>query len=842
MNCLETALEAYKNNLDPEEITQVYKELTKRYNMLENKKANTVHELNKFAEELASDNEFDTKKSLLRQLNTMQSIVDSLQREQLFRQAGHKPKNSVARSMQSKMAGTSWKVERNKDNTYNRQGAATDAFYREFAKDIQGPLTPLFLSKTGQVELANALYEHRAGKPSDTPYGKLAEIITKYQDRFYEKLKPLGIYITERDDRIAPNVHNATRMTKLSLAEKKLAKKLYPEAGDPEYEYALQRWSDYILPRIDQEKVFVSRNVDPNNAAQVEEFQRKAFDNLVNQGKTSQKNVNYGLKFEQERVYHWKDGKSLIEYNDTFGNDSLQDSLTRELAHGFGMIEVMNDWGTRPDATIDRVLNAVDKNPLVVQRTGKAKEAKKLHDIMSSMTNREYGDQNALSSINTGLLTFESVTKLGLALASSIGDLRNTAYVVRKLGRNRFQAYGGVLKNMVAGMSKKDKENLYQFVNNGISNKLGQVNRFYVNPYSPTSWQGQAAHWAYKVNGLARWDNANKGYVASVVAQHLAEHRHIGWDALTDSDREIFGQYNITSEDWEMIRNSSTKISKSGEFITPDTIQDLPDHILISSLKRQGVKNPSAVRVQLYKDSVERKMTTFFRDRQEHAITSPDVVDKNMLTFGVTPDRTVFYNAIRIALQFKHFGIALFRKSVLPVLRENGATNAAEMFFGGKSNWKGIGTMGVELMALGYVSLTLKNLALGLSPPDLTKTDTWGRMLQSTLGPLSLAFNINLRDLKGSLGSFVEGPVGSDIEKLARLWTSAYQEAGQSRMPKTRKNAYQFVKNGIPFNAIMTKNLVNHFFLNEFEDWAYPGKREKDLRQIKKDTGATKLW
>ena len=57
-----------------------------------------------------------------------------------------------------------------------------------------------------------------------------------------------------------------------------------------------------------------------------------------------------------------------------------------------------------------------------------------------------------------------------------------------------------------------------------------------------------------------------------------------------------------------------------------------------------------------------------------------------------------------------------------------------------------------------------------------------------------------------------------------------------------QQSTYQLVKNGIPFNAIMTKNLVNHLFLNEMEEWAYPGKRKNDLRQIKKDTGATPLW
>lgn len=842
VNCLETAKKNYKDKIDTSEIESVYDQLVRHGKMLENEQANVLSEMNNFAKELTDVNEKANKEQLLQQLIQAQSIIDSLQREEQFRKAGHKPQNSVFRSMQSKMAGTSWKVARAKDNTYDRQGQAIDGFCREFSNDIQGELTPLFTSKTGQADLANAMYEHRAGRPLDTPYGKLAAIVIKYQDRMYDKLRSVGVDITELEDRIAPNVHDAEKILQLSFAEKRLARQQYPDAGDPYYEFALQRWNAKILPLVDQEKTFKARNVDPNDAKQVDAFQRHAFDNLVNKGKVSQKGVNFANKFKQSRVYHWKDGSSLVDYNNTFGNEAIQDSLIRELSNGFGMVEVMRDWGVNPEDTINKVLKVLDENPIVNQRTKKAKEEKKLQDIMRSMTNKEYADANAITNITNWLVTYESATKLGNALPASIGDLRNTSYVARGLGKNRLQVYSGVLKNFVVGMSDDEKKVLSQFVNNGISTKLGQVNRFYVNPYSPKSWHGQAMHWIYKLNLLERWDNANKGYVSSVVAQHLARNRKISWDKLTEKDQAIMQEYNIGKEDWELIRQSQVRIAGKGEYITPDTIQDLSDDVVRESLVKQGVDNPSATRIQMYKDSIERKTTTFFRDRQQHAITSPDAVDKNMLTFGVTPDRVIAYNALRVALQFKHFGIALFRKSVLPVLRENGATTGMEMFFGGKSNWKGMGEMGAELMFLGYVGMSLKNLAFGQSPPALDKLSTWTKMVKSTLGALELAFNINLTDLQKSVGSLVTGPVGSDVQKAAMLATNYAKDRKSGNYRKTKQSAYQLVKNGVPFNAILTKWMMNHFFLDGMEDWAYPGKRQKDLRQVQKDTGARQLF
>jgi hypothetical protein len=42
--------------------------------------------------------------------------------------------------------------------------------------------------------------------------------------------------------------------------------------------------------------------------------------------------------------------------------------------------------------------------------------------------------------------------------------------------------------------------------------------------------------------------------------------------------------------------------------------------------------------------------------------------------------------------------------------------------------------------------------------------------------------------------------------------------------------------------VFFTKWLTNHFFLNEMEDWAYPGKRQQDLQQLEEKTGARPLF
>ncbi len=847
VNCLESAKKAYGQDLEKEDIEGIYDALANHKKMAEEAGANVFEDLNSYAKDVADDAERQAKIDMYNQILKGQVLADNLMREEEFRKAGHTPKNSVPRSLFAKMAGSTYKVARNKDNTWTKQQSAVDKFTGAFADDLQKDLLPYFTSKAGQKDIADAMFSLQDDKPVETPYGKLAGIFLKYQDLAIEKFKEVGVFINRLENRVSPNIHNVEKITSLSWKERRTAKELYPDAGEPDYEFAYRRWKDEIRPKLNDEKTFVKNNVDPENETQVDGFLRSAFDNIINKGKASQDQVNYANKFKQQRVLHWKDAQSLVDYNDKFGSGSLQDSIFKELSHQFGMVEVMRDWTVNPMNALDATLELMDKNPKTVQRFKKSTEYKKIRDVMKAMTTREYQDPSAISTVLDAMKTFETVTKLGLAMPTSIDDLANTARVAKELGYNRYSTYGGVIKRFVFGLPQAEKELYSGLVNTGIATKLAQANRFNMNPYSPRSALGWANHWAYKLNLLERWDNANKGYVTSIVGKFLHENRKMDWAKMSDKDRDIFGQYNIGEHDWNVIRKSSSYAVAGEKFIMPDTVQDVAEEHLIASLKAQGVENPSALRVQQYKDALERKMTSFFRDRTNSAIVSPDIIDRNMVTFDKdgTFKGAVIHHALGWMMQFKHYGIAWVRKSLLPVLRENGATNTWEAInpLSGKSNWTGLGVFGAERMFLAYVAASVKNLALGQSPPLLNHEDTWKKMLKQTLGPIELAFNVNFTDPQRSIGSFVMGAAGSDVAKFGRLMSNLYSETKEGLgYDKTKKSTYQLVKNGIPFNAVLTKWLVNHFLLNGMEDWAYPGKREQDLQQLQQNTGSTQLF
>lgn len=847
VNCLNSAKKAYQEDIENEDIEAVYDALSRHKKMAEDAGANVFEDLNSFSEDIADAGEKAAKVGLYQQILKGQVLADNLMREELFRKANKRTKQSIPRSLLAKMVGLPYKVARAKENTLTKQQVAIDKFTGAFAKDLQEELLPYFSSKTGQKELAEAMFAIKNGKQVNTPYGRLAEIFLKYQKLALEKNKEVGIFISELDDRISPNIHNPEKIMHLSWNERGEAKKLYPDDYDPNYEFAYQRWKGSIRPKLDEDRTFVKHNVDPRNDTQVDSFLREAFESVVNKGKTSQTEVNYANKFKQQRVLHWKDAQSLVDYNDQFGSGSLQDAIFTELSHQFGMIEVMRDWTINPMDALDSTLELLDKNPITRKRFKKSREYKELRDRLKNLVTREYQEYGAISTISNSLKTFESVTKLGMVAATSLDDLANTARVAKQLGQGRLQTYGGVIQRFMMGLSKEEKELYSGLVNTGLATKLAQANRFNMNPYSPRTVLGWANHWSYKLTLLERLDNANKGYTTAVVGKFLAKNSKTTWEQMTTHDKDIFESYGINKFEHDVIRQSATTVSRGEKFIMPDTIQDVSDEIIIDSLKAQGVENPSALRIGQYKDAIERKMTLFFRDRINSAVITPDIVDKGMVTYEQdgTMKGKIIHHALSWAMQFKHYGIAWVRKALLPVLRENGAMSTWEGInpFSGKSNWKGLGVFGAERLFLAYVGLTIKNLAVGNSRPELDKQKTWQKMLKQTLGPLELAFNVNFSDLQRSIGNFVLGAAGSDVLKAGKLMSNLYGETKEGMgYDKSKQTTYQLLKSGIPFNAILTKWLVNHFILDGMEDWAYPGKREQDLQQLQQDTGARKIF
>lgn len=845
INCLETALKKYGDKLNHDDIKGMYESLIKESERLQKEGADVLAKLNQYAENQIKSVKRAMLARELQALRRMQAVTNTLQAVHEFNKEGY-GQNSVINGIQSRLVGTKYRVQGARDNSYSRSIQFRDDFEGDLDRFLtENNLHPIYLSKGNQVDLAEAMLAAINDKPFDTPIGKLAKFFVEQQRKQLNNFRAQGVDIHARDDRIAPNIHDAATILKLSLAEKREAK----SQGLSDYEFAFNRWNDFILDRINKDEVFAKRGIDVNDRDAIKEFQINAFDHLVNKGKSSTRGMNYANKLQAERIYHWKDAKSLVEYNEKYGSGTLQDSITRELSSGASKLAVIQDWGVEPFKTLDQTFDMLDKHPDYRMRANKDKERAKVRRWMESTLGLDGIDNNStIANLETGLRTWEVITKLGNSMLRSTPDLRNTMKVAAEMGQNRFVTLGKVLKRFTVGLNKQEKVIFARYVHSAVKSKIGQITRYYVNPFQAKSIGARGLHYMYKLNLLGRWDNANRGTVVERAASMLAQGKNTPFEKVSKENREIFSLYNIGENEWDVMRQSAAKAGANGKlYITPELVQDVPNDVIEAALKKEGVKDINPLRIQAYKDTVERKFTTYFRDRQDFAINNPDAIDRDFLSFGIPKDRVLARSALRIATQFKSFGLAFWRRAVLTTLFDKGARNYTEALnmFSGRSNWLGITRMAIEIGVLTYIGDTLINLSLGLSPPSLKKPAEYERMLKNMLGVFDIALDINFKDPVRTLGQFVAGPGISDAFKVGQLGIYELQEL-KKHDPKTVKAInrlkYNIARSNIPFNTFATKWMWNHLFLDQWEDEVSPGKRRRDLNKIKENTGAQKLF
>lgn len=849
INCLETTKKNYPD-ISKNDIEEMFKKINLRARVAQTAGENVAEVIQKFTKELVKKNEYNNKQKLIREINSAQAKINMQKMVNNFLDAGAPNNQAVLRAMESMIHGTIYKAAGSRDSAATKKMAAQIRFMGEFEKDM-GNLMPLFLSDEGQIDLANALFARKKGDSVPGDYGKMADVILKYYTMMGETLDQLGIPVVERLDRITPNVHIVDKMLDLTGKERTQARKIYTKesgfVGDPDYEAAFQKWNKEILPLLDHDAVFTENGFDKNDPAQVEAFQRKSFDELVNAGKASQEGVNFVNKFQKPRVYVWKDGESLVKYNNLYGNESIQDSIKKELINSFRYIEVIKDFGTTPERTMLEFLKEVDKDPRVAQRFNKAKEKDKLVTKMRDITMDASDFQGLAADIANALLTFEAATKLGNVVPSSIGDLTNISRIAREAGLSQWEGMFNVLKNFATGLSKEDQQILYQTVLTGQAAKLGQMSRYLNNPHQPRHWMQKIAHYAMRWNLLEPWDAANKAEASSIVARGLAKHRALSWAELPERVRDTYAIYNLDAVDWDMVRQSMVRIGKNKtEMIAPDSTRMLKNEVLGEALQRKGIA-PTPTKIAEYRDLLERKLLGYFRDAQAHAIVSPDVVERRALSLGVDPQLGwgIPYSALKVATQFKSFDIANIRRHWLSTLFGKGAMTWGDALnpMSGKWNWQGMGGLFTKMMAFAYLSDSLINLSQGLTPNDPRKLATWEKMIARTLGIFGRLGQFDIADIKGSMGKYLDSPIVSDLDKTGRLIYNLYQDYRKGLgYKKSKKAGLNLLRSTIPFPNPLTKWAFNHFWLSSLEEQVSPGKRQKRLDKIQQETGASQIF
>ena len=277
------------------------------------------------------------------------------------------------------------------------------------------------------------------------------------------------------------------------------------------------------------------------------------------------------------RFLKFKDADAWLKYQMKYGEPdpfhamiSYVDSMARDIAH----LEIL---GPNPAAMVE-----------ALKRSGR-QHALKL---------REAGDKGALNQFDTDIKEFESLynfwqhpneignerwaaigagardlmgsAMLGSAVISAISDLNTQRITTAMIGMPQTKMLSRIFSGLMT---------LNQTDRGMMAARLGvAADTWSRTAYSQMRLFGEStgpnitariADTTHKLSGLNRWTHANRQATGIELLGYLADVSGQKFDDLSDVTQRAFQRYNISAEEWEVIRKTKLHDESGAKFLRP---------------------------------------------------------------------------------------------------------------------------------------------------------------------------------------------------------------------------------------------------------------------------------
>lgn len=723
--------------------------------------------------------------------------------------------DNPALGLEARAVGVANAKEGARRSAATEQRAVMEEYLGGLRYDLEaGGVYKLFVSNAMEREVAQALRALDTGEKVSVPVEAqmLANIIRKWQEKSRFDQNAEGAWIGRLSDYITRQSHDVTLMRK--------AAGLSVRADDPRHFAA---WRDFIRPLLDE------------RTAKDDDFLREAYVGLVSgdhlkaggESPTGfQGPRNMAKKVSASRVLHFKDADSWLAYNQRFGVGTLSEAVVHSLDLAAQNVGLMRVFGTNPGSVFSQASAELAKG--LRGEPGKLKAFNDRLPALERMMHYLDGttrvpENDLLAEISTGVRLFQSMTKLPMMLLSQFGDLATFASEMKfTSGQSFLSGITDALTGLGKGMKDPERNKLMSQIGvfadgmvSDIAAKFGAVDQ-------P---RGRMAEYQQKFFGMvgARWWNSTmRRRAAEITSHNLALERGADFDNLPKDLKRALSLYEINADDWSKIREN-TREFEGREFLVPEGL----------------------------KGETERKLRAFIADRVDYAVLNPGAKTNYYMMWGTDLKRgTAAGEAIRFVGQFKGYPIAFTERVLGREIYGRGADTLGEALTNKNGEMVGLAQMIVWTMAMGYVSMTAKELARGKEPRDVTDPGVAWRTFMAA-GAQGGGFGIYGDFLFGEANrggrgtaSTLLGPAISDVAGLNDLMKRAFRgEAGAAEAfreaLKVASGAHPtaaFVVNGYPRIAL------DYLVLYRLQEEMSPGYLRRMEQRMRKDNAQEFLF
>jgi hypothetical protein len=618
------------------------------------------------------------------------------------------------------------------------------------------------------------------------PATEAARIMGKYQEALRQQLNDAGAWIGRQDHYITRQSHDMLKVR-----------------GDGS-NAAYAAWRDAILPALDP--------ITFRDTADPEQFLRNVWNNLssgVHTTSTSETLAGFSgpgslaKKVSQERVLQFRDADAWFDYNAQFGRGAVADSIITSLDAGARSVALMRQFGTNPQAMLD---GWIDRLRTAARDRSDFRATEQLgstfpHRVLEVLDGRAAIPGSAsLAQAGATIRAVQSMAKLGGVVLSSLPDLAVNAAMLRHNGIPLFQAYA---REMTALIPKgPETQQVARALGLGIDTLLGDVAARLGADESLSGRMARATNTFYKWNGLAYWTDSMKRTSGLMLASNLADNAGRQFADLAPRLQATLRRYGIEGAEWDAIRAAPQRTADGTAYLLPEGVADA---------------------------DANRKLSAYYADQVREGMTESTAGTRAMVSLGTAPG-TVAGELVRLLAQFKTFTVTFMTRSLGREFRRDGMDAG------------GLAHLIAATTALGYLSMTLKELAKGRNPREPDDAQGYAKLVAAAMvqgGGLGIYGDFLFGEanrMGGGMIASLAGPTAGTVEGLHKLLGAARGEGNF---------AAEAIRLGVghtPFlNLFYARAALDYAVIYRMQEWANPGYLRRMEQRVKRENDQT-LW
>lgn len=540
---------------------------------------------------------------------------------------------------------------------------------------------------------------------------------------------------------------------------------------------------------------------------------------------------NLAKKVSQSRKLHFASADGWMEYNALYGQGDVFSAVMHGIERGQRNAAVMRVLGTNPQNMFDRLVSdwaqqAKDRGDFA-QSDRLMAEAGKNSRILDRAMNKTIAAGNQTAANVSAMIRNVEMFKLGASMLSSFTDLGTVAANARHNGVGVFQSMADSVVNLLPTDSVARRESAHELGVGLDGLKHSITNRFMATD-SPNGMAASTVQTFMKWTGQNWWTSNMKEAQGMILANNMARRAGDQFSALPPLMQTTLRRYGIEDAEWNALRQGAQKAVDGNAYLFPASALDLPDE----AVAHLG-KTPDAARQQLHD-----KLSTYVIDQTREGMSEQTAGVRDLMTGGSLAPGSLWGEGARFVSQFKSFTATFMMRSLARELFRDGA------------NAGGIATLVVASTALGYVAMTMKEIAKGRMPRAPETEGDYAKLVLAAMAQGG-GFGIWGDFVFGEANRFGGGPLASAmgpaagtasdiLQSFAAVRTALIEDGSKSGSAwrQAQSEALSLAKNMPPLSALnlfYTRAAMDYLVYWRLQDVINPGWARRYEQRVKRE-------